>query len=1164
MRTTRIFAALVLVMGMVCFLPVARAQQNITGSISGTVTDSKGGTVNGAMVTATNTDTGITSTTKTDDHGGYSFPLLPIGRYDVTAEFTGFKKSVQKGITLNVNDKLTVDSKLEVGMVSESVTVQANPVAVELQSSTPSGLIEGRQIRELALGTRNYEQLVSLMPGVSMGSLNQLYVGNSLPSGLAAVVSFGVNGQRNSANNWTIDGVDNVDRGSNLTLSNFPSVDALAEFKVLRGGYDAEFGRAGGGQINVVTKSGTNGFHGDAYEFFRNDELNANNFLLNKNGQVRPPLRYNNFGYTIGGPVIKDKTFFFFSEEFRRVITYTPFVATSPTSALLAGNFTNTVCTAVNASGNCTATGTSIAPANFNSAAAAYLKDIWSKLPSPTTAGIVQSSNLATAQRNIFNFREELVRIDHTFNSKFSIFGRYSRDSIPTIEPGGLFTGDMLPGVATTNTNSPGWQASAHYNFMISSHFVNDGGYAYNYSAIISNPIGLDAKSASPDVVSAITLPFATTLARIPDLSIAGFSGITSFGQYRDFNRDQNVYDNLTWIKGRHTMRFGVSYHHYNKNENSGGANTGSFSVANALPPGSGLPSTCVPAPGTTTAECNLERAWSNYLNGFTNFSQVSQDLTADILENQWEGYGQDEIRLRSNLTLTVGMRYSFFSVPTDGFGNLNTFDPALWSAAKAPTVSTAPGPSQGLLCLSGAPSSTFCPGGGTPNPNADLLNGFIVGGKNSPFGSHISNQDFKDFAPRIGIAWDPFGDGKTSIRAGYGMFYDSIAIGNYELTIYSNPPIVNSVNLNNTLLQNPGAGVPTLSVAPKGNTLYVMPNPYHTPYTQQWSLDVQRELKKDLMLDVGYFANNAHHLTGLLDINQPVPGAAAAAGIPCANAFGTPCTGAQNTIVTNSNQGQALNTVRPFQGYGPMRALESEFNSNYHSLQVQLTKRWGNNLMQLNYTWSHNLTNNPSDRSNAPQNPYNLNAEYGPSSLDRRHNVSADYVYEFPWFRRQEGFAGHLAGGWELSGLIYYYSGTPLTVTEGTQDPGGIGCLISSPVSCRPDTTGTPNQGAGHTIPAFFLTSVFQQVPNGQTRVGNSGRGIVTGPTFQRWDLAVIKNTRLWNEHSSLQFRIEAINLFNHTNFSAVGTSLTASTFGIVTSFNDARIMQIGMKLYF
>ena len=1129
-------------------LSSASFSQNVTGTISGTVLDSKGAAIPHVKVTVTNIEQNVdVRTVMTDEYGGYVAPLLPVGRYSVTAQAEGFKKSIQTSVVLNVNDKLSVNFTLEVGAVSETVSVEANVFQVDTQSVTPSGLITGTQVRELSLGTRNYEQLVSLMPGVSMGNLNQLYIGNSLPSGLAATVSFSINGQRNGSNYWTIDGIDNVDRGSDLTLSNFPSVDAISEFKVLRTEYDAEFGRAGGGIINVVTKSGTNSFHGDAYEFFRNDDLNANNFFNNAASprQIpRPPLRYNDFGYTLGGPVFipnhyntnKDKTFFFFSEEFRRVITYATFSAAEPTQAMLAGNFQNNVCVAFSGT-TCTANSNTIT--NINPAAAAYIKDFYSKFPAPNNAA-TSIFSLLTAQRNIFNGRQEVIRGDHFFNSKFSVFGRYEHDSIPTQEPGGLFTGDVLPGVATTSTNSPGWQAMGHYTYAIRPSLLNDGGYGFNYSAIISDPIGLNLSSNSPDIGSAITLPFTPTLNRVPSLAISGISSIAGFGSYRDYNRDHNVFDNLTWIRGKHTLKFGGSYHHYQKRENAGGNNVGSFSF---LSTGRPTGANCV----TTAAICSTEQAWANFLLGnLGSFSQASQDAVADIREHQFETYGQDEFRLSSRVTITLGLRYSWFGQPYSGNGQLNNFAPGLYNPAEAPTVSTT-----GQLCL-----VTACPGGGTPNPNYNPLNGFIIAGKNSPYGSHISNNDNANFAPRIGVAWDPLGNGKTSVRAGYGIFYDSGLVGTFEQNVFNDPPFTTSVSIAQAPFTNPSGGNLNISANPpafggSGSAAFIG-LPWHTPYTQQWSLGVQRQLRNDMMLDIGYYGNNAHHLLGVEDINEVPPGVGAAHGLNPAN-------------FTSSAGELPLNQFRPFPGYGAISGIENRFNSNYHALQAQFQKRWGaSSMFVFNYTWSHNLTNNPSDRSNAPQNVYDIAAEYGPSALDRRQNLTVNYVYDLPWHASQNGYVGHILGGWEVSGLVYYYTGTPLTVTTSNTDPGGLGLLGASASSARPDMTGNPNQNAPHSVSQFFDTSVFTPTPVNADRPGNAGRGVVTGPSFQRWDISLFKNTKLKGEKTYLQFRAETFNTFNHTNFAAVGTNITLSTFGKVTSANDPRILQLGLKLYF
>src|SRR6266581_1887599 len=370
----RLFVLLLVVGLSVGICGIATAQET-TGSILGTVMDFKGGVVPNAKVTITNTDQQVVlRTLTTDEHGQYAAPLLPVGHYSVTVEIAGFKRVTHSGLVLNVSDKLAVNFTLEVGAVSETVSVEANALQVDTQSATATGVISGLQLRELSLNSRNYAQLVLLVPGASdSGNADQIFPGATAPIG-TNLMSFQINGNRREENNWQVDGADNVDRGSNLTLLSFPSIDAISEFRVVRGVYDAESGRSAAGQVNAITRSGTSGLHGNLYEFFRNDYLNANAFFNNANNVKRPPLRYNNFGGTIGGPVYipkiypqHNKTFFFVSEEARRIITYTnPPIATVPYSGMTSGQFQHPVCTKwVNAngvSGTCQTYGTTIDP----------------------------------------------------------------------------------------------------------------------------------------------------------------------------------------------------------------------------------------------------------------------------------------------------------------------------------------------------------------------------------------------------------------------------------------------------------------------------------------------------------------------------------------------------------------------------------------------------------------------------------------------------------------------------------------------------------------------------------------------------------------------------------------------------------------------------------
>jgi hypothetical protein len=1170
---------------------VALAQET-TGSISGTVTDPSGAAIKGATITLTNTDRGhVERTISTDSHGFYTATSLPLGTYSVKIVDSGFKTELETTLVLHVNDALTVNRAMTPGSEGDTITVTADALAVNLEDAASSGLISGTQVRELVLNNRNYEQLVALMPGVSYGGASdQLYIGTSLPAGTAAVVSFSINGQRNSTNNWTIDGADNVDRGSNLTLLSYPSVDAISEFKVLRGTYSAAFGRSASSQVNVVTRSGTNRLHGTAYEFFRNDKLNANNYFnkLTATPTARPLLRYNNFGFAIGGPVYipkvyngKDKTFFFYSQEFRRVINYATVTSYVPTSAERLGDFSGAgsysstgaagpvaVCTSASTTtGACLTYGTKIT--NISPTAQAYLKDIFAKVPLPNAAAgsSLDPHAYLYNQRSVFNDTQEFVRIDQSIGARMNIFYRYLHDSLPTVEGGGIFVGGGLPGVNISNTKAPGTTHLGHVTFTFSPTLLLDAGYAYSSGAILSDPAGLTSVANSPDIKP--TVPFTNTLGNIPNLSFTSIStNITSAGSYRDYNHNHNVFGSLTKVLGNHTFIGGVSFDHYQKTENALGNGSpfpqGTFGFTTATPT----------APQATAAggaiPSTFDSVWANFLIGNANngFTQGSSVLTPNLKTNQIEAYLQDNWKATHRLSLSLGVRYSYFPEPYDDNNILSNFDPSTYVAANAPTVD-----SSGFLCKTGVCANTQGLNSGLPNASADRLNGIILGtpgsfGHASRFGNKVGNSDTKDFAPRVGFAYDVYGDGKTSLRGGYGIAYDSSLFGIYEQNEFANPPFLNVPTYTTANFDNPAAGQPAVSLTVPN--LVASPADYHTPYTQQYSLDLQQQITPTILLDIGYVGNHSTHLLGQIDINQLRPGAFAATGqfnaVIAGGGFGT------------STAERPLNQIRPYRGYGAINAVETIFSSNYNGLQVQFEKRFsGKSFIVANYTFSRALTNNQSDRSTAPQNSYNIAGEYGRSALDRTNILTLDGVWELPWYREQKGLVGRLIGGWEISGIYAANSGLPLTVImsgnlnlpDGSKavDAAGLGIIGSSAASLRPNMVANPNYGYGQQLKTrtnWFNKLAFSAPTAASLMPGNEKRGVVNGPGYNRLDTGLFRNFRIV-EGLTFQFRAEGFNVLNHTNWATVGTNATtASTFGQVIATRDPRILQIGGKLNF
>ncbi len=1200
----------------------ALAAQEITSNLGGTVHDSNGAVVPGATVKLIDPskDNLVLRTVTTNGEGEFNFANIPVSVYEVSVEATNFKKSVTSEIKVDLGTGRRVDVQLEAGNVSETVTIEASALGVELQTATVGTVISGNQARELSVNNRNFIQLVTLAPGVSSNLADQVYVGTTNPEGQANTSQISVNGSRSSQNTFTVDGADITDRGSNLTIQAYPSIDSIGEFRVLRSLYPAESGRSGGGQINVITRSGTNDFHGSLFEFVRNERFNANTFLLNRlttnrdaDGKARrPPFRYNNYGFTVGGPIIffrlgeRDssdsmfaripRTFFFFSEEQRKDRRYTTLTSTLPLPAMLNGVFPVNIClrgTIVGTTRTCTQTLfagnpiSSVPGFNINPVAQQYINGIYRRIPSPNSVDPNNPFSLTSPGVAKADFQQEILKIDTSFSDKWTAYYRYERDTIPTIDVNSLFaSGSNIPGVSTSQTDSPGRTHTFQTTYLATPNVIIEGRYNYAYGAIVSNTTGLAGRAQT---AIGTPLPYPLDDDRIPQITGHGFSGIQAFGPYNNFSDKSEWAGNMTWIKGSHTMKFGGSFSKYRKNEDNGlgGTNQGAFSnFLNTTALSATQGTVCVDGAGNAiqaacpTAAPNLNLAtyqsWANFLLGNNaTFTQTKFRLTADFRQRNLEAYVQDEYRFRKNVTLYLGMRYSFFGSPWSRNGLLTNFVPELYNRAQAPQVTGAANRVAG--------TGNFC-------------DGIIVNAQNyqtgpaaynctptaSPWGQYVVHAPKKNFAPRVGLAWDPFGKGTTSVRMGYGIYHEQTLIGTFETHLGSNPPYQETITINNFArldqpvdpLSNPSVVAPVAVPA----LIRGVDTDYKTPYMQHWSLDVQHEFWKNSLISAGYYGSKGTNLIGVVDINLIPPGqaltqqcAVGASTTPTVACQQTQLVNGQNIPVafTSAANSLILDQIRPFKGWRGISMIQPRFNSNYHSLQVMGTQRFaGSSQIQVAYTWAKNLTDSQTDRSSAPMNSYDIRAEYGRAALDRRHVLVSNFIYELPFYRKQNGFAGKILGGWQTSGIVTYQTGIPFTPTYANFDPSGLGFLnASSPAGGRPYWSSDPNTGAPNSFLQFFNTGAFYTgtTPTLAPAVPtNGGRGIINGPRTFRVDFTLMKNFR-FGESMQLQLRGEAFNIFNMTNYTTLALAAsTPATFGNVTGTRDPRTLQFGAKFYF
>jgi hypothetical protein len=812
-----------------CFLPllltlfsaVAHAQET-TATVVGTVTDASGGVLPGVVVSLRQVATGRSFEATTTTEGSYLATLLPVGDYELTFTLSGFQSRTVRGVRLSVNDRVQIDATLSPGGVSEviEVTGQVLPQA----TTAVQNLIDSRQVQELPINNRNFAKLAELAPGVSSDLADEVGVG------LASTMSLSVNGARRNGVNWLVDGVLNVDVGSNITLLSTPTLESIEEFKIITSSYAAEWPRSGGGIINVVTKSGTSRFSGSAYEFFRNDSLNSNSYFRQQSTDpaIRdnaPELKYNNFGFTVGGPVIREKMFFFFSEEFRR-ITRAP--------ASLTANVPNPEWLTDPASANY------VPVAERDPQAVRLLAAYPTPNLPPLTAGA--PGRYQVTSPNINNTRQEVVRIDYDARPTQRLWGRYTHDLSETRELGGLFFGTPIPGIAGTDTKIPGQVAAIGLRSILGGNKLNELQYHFS-SNNITTVQAEGVRNTKSDLGVTITEVFPENNSNlVPIIDVVGLSLLGANQLYRIQYLNHSVSDNFSWQKGNHAFKFGGLASFEQKNENAASVSHGRFTFQATTGGPSAFQSFLRGNNGALCASCS--------------YTEAERDVDLALRFNRFEFYAQDTWRPRGDLTIDYGVRYSLYPPITDANGLLVTFDPSLYNAAQAPQFAN--------------PAGTLI-----DRTTGNLNVGVIQGGVNSPYGDGIYEFKKNSIQPRIGAAWDLSGEGATVLRSAFGIYYDQPLVGIFEQNSFTMPPVVNNVTFTNPTLSNPGSGQTSTTTGVR--TIIATATDFENPRTMQWNVGVTRRFAPWLSTDVSYVGSRGDNLIRPTDINYPQPQAVVA-----------------------------------------------------------------------------------------------------------------------------------------------------------------------------------------------------------------------------------------------------------------------------------------------
>lgn len=1127
-----------------------------TGQITGRITDTSDAVISGAQVTITQTSTGVKRTAVSNDTGYYTAPSLLPGPYSVTVDYQGFRPVVRTGLDLRVNQELRLDFSLDVGGVSEKIVVDAQAPVLDTETPVLGQVVDSRQIVKLPLLGRNPYALGGLVPGVRISRGM-----NDLPVDQISTSSVSINGARGNQNEFLLDGAPNTAAAQNQPIV-YANADSVQEFKVETNSFSAEYGRAAGGVFNVVTKSGTNDLHFSLYEFLRNDALSANDWFANQAGKSPAPLKFNQFGGVAGGPVLiphfyngKNKTFFFVSTELVRYVQGVTYSGTVPNPTELTGDFTRTA----------TPAGQKViiydpATTRPNPNGAGFIRDpfpnniipsnridpvtrkLLSYIPPPNASG---TNNFVRTDSNRIQKDTFSTRLDHNFSDNTRIFGRFSYDDSPVSRaypygPGNIaspgfgpqdFTrdnavleGDHIFSPALIGTIRGSFSRLANNRLPPSNGFdIGQLGFPANLQASIGAPVAFPAFDISGYSVNG----------SIPNNSRAGTLGSTgaiSFGM-----NNYALQGNVTKTFRQHTLKTGGEYRVIQFNTLQTGDASTQFNFTSAFTQG----------PNPAQASVTGGNAVASFLLGVPASGSVTPSPALAIETSYFGAFVQDEWKVTSKFTLNLGLRYEVETPRTERYNQLTNFG---YNATPAVTAAG--------LNLKGA--LTFVGVNGVSRYQASV--------------------DKNNFAPRVGFAWHV--TPKTVIRSGSGIFYgtnqgvggtpSTFGISGFGTTtnlVSSLDGVTPTVSLSNPYAS--GLNVPTGTSAGAstllGQSISFYDRSNVTPYTIQWNFDIQRELPRGILLDVGYVGTRGLKFPADRIDNQ-LPDAALALGDALRTQVTNPFYGkiAVGTLAAKMvSQAQLL---RPYPQYDQVTSAVANWAaSTYHALQVKVEKRFSNGLTVLSsYTYSKlmDISTGPfsgeSLGSAGIQNWNNLRSEYAVSGLDQTHRLIATGVYELPFFRGQKGFVGRTLGGWELGAVASFYGGSPLGISSsvnGTFSQGG---------GQRPNWNGQSAALDNPTPARWFNTAAF--TPPAAYAFGTSPRSFsgLRSDGTKNVDVSLHKNTHL-SERLILQFRAEAFNLTNTPVFAPPNTSFGAGAFGTVRSqANQPRILQFALKLLF